>query len=146
MKVLIAEDDAVSRTILKKSVEKFGHECLAAEDGEKAWELFQNTPEVDVVISDWMMPGVDGPELCRRVRETKSDSYTFFIFLTALGDKEHLLEGMRAGADDFLSKPLDREQLQVRLIAASRVNALHRKLNGLQAELGELKVQLERLS
>ena len=138
MKVLIAEDDAVSRTILKKSVEKFGHECLAAEDGEKAWELFQNTPEVDVVISDWMMPGMDGPELCRRVRETKSDSYTFFIFLTALGDKEHLLEGMQAGADDYLAKPLDREQLRVRLLAASRVNLLHRRLDEQKAELEKL--------
>src|SRR5918998_6705300 len=101
--------------ILKKSVERFGHECLVAEDGEKAWELFQSMQEVDVVISDWMMPGVDGHEFCRRVRERNSSSYTFFVFLTALGDKEHLLEGMRAGADDYLSKPLDREELQVRL-------------------------------
>ncbi len=142
MKVLIAEDDAVSRTILKKSVEKFGHECLAAEDGEKAWELFQSTPDVDVVISDWMMPNMDGPELCHRVRETKSDSYTFFIFLTALGDKEHLLEGMQAGADDYLAKPLDREQLRVRLLAASRVNLLHRRLDEQKAELEKLNGEL----
>jgi diguanylate cyclase (GGDEF)-like protein len=142
LKVLIAEDDAVSRTILKKSVEKFGHECVVAEDGEKAWELFQDTPEVDVVISDWMMPGIDGIELCSRVRETKSDSYTFFIFLTTLGDKEHLLEGMQAGADDYLAKPLDREQLQVRLIAASRVNSLHRQLNEQKAELEKLNGEL----
>jgi len=138
LKVLIAEDDLVSQTILRRSVEKFGHECLGAEDGEKAWELYQNTPDVDVVISDWMMPGIDGLELCRRVRESKSDAYTFFIFLTALGDKEHLLEGMQAGADDYLAKPLDREQLQVRLIAASRVNSLHRQLNKQKAELEKL--------
>ncbi len=142
MKVLIAEDDAVSRTILKKSVEKFGHECLAAEDGEKAWELFQSTEEVDVVISDWMMPNTDGPELCRRVRAVDADPYTFFVFLTALGDKEHLLEGMKAGADDYLAKPLDREQLEVRLIAASRVNSLHRRLNEQKAELEKLNGEL----
>ena len=142
MKVLIAEDDAVSLTILKKAVERFGHECLVAEDGEKAWELFQNTPEVDVIISDWMMPRVDGPEFCRRVREKNSGWYTFFIFLTVLGDKEHLLEGMKAGADDYLPKPLDREQLQVRLIAASRVNSLHRKLNEQKAELEKLNEEL----
>ena len=129
MRVLIAEDDPISRTILKKSVEKFGHECLAAEDGEKAWELFQNTQGVDVVISDWMMPGIDGLEFCRRVRAVHNDVYTFFIFLTALGDRASLLEGMQAGADDYLTKPLDREELQVRLIAASRVNSLHRQLN-----------------
>ncbi len=143
MTVLIAEDDAVSRTILKKAVEKFGHECLVAEDGEMAWELFQDTEEVDVVISDWMMPGIDGLEFCRRVRETNSDSYTFFIFLTALDDKQHLLEGMKAGADDYLTKPLDREQLQVRLMAASRVNSLHRQLNEQNHQLNEQKAELE---
>jgi diguanylate cyclase (GGDEF)-like protein len=146
MTVLIAEDDAVSRTILKKAVEKFGHECLVAEDGEMAWELFQDTEEVDVVISDWMMPGIDGLEFCRRVRETNSDSYTFFIFLTALDDKQHLLEGMKAGADDYLTKPLDREQLQVRLMAASRVNSLHRQLNEQNHQLNEQKAELEKLN
>ena len=142
MKVLIAEDDAISRTILQRAVEKFGHECLAAEDGEKAWELFQSTPEVDVIVSDWMMPGIDGPEFCRRVREKNAPWYTFFIFLTALGDKEHLLEGMHAGADDYLAKPLDREELQVRLIAASRVNSLHRQLSEQKAKLEKLNREL----
>jgi two-component system, cell cycle response regulator len=146
MKVLIAEDESVSRTILKKAVEKFGHEVLAAEDGEKAWELFQDTEEVDVVISDWMMPGIDGIEFCRRVRETNSDSYTFFIFLTALGDKQHLLEGMKAGADDYLAKPLDREQLQVRLMAASRVNSLHWQLNEQNHQLNQQKADLKKLN
>ena len=140
---MIVEDDAVSRMILHKSLERFGHECLAAEDGEKAWELFQDTPGIDVIISDWMMPGIDGPELCRRVRGAeRADVYTFFIFLTALGDKEHLLEGMQVGADDYLTKPLDREQLQVRLVAASRVNSLYRKLNEQKAELEKLKEEL----
>lgn len=138
MRVLIAEDDAVSRTILKKAVQKLGHECLVAEDGEEAWKLFQSTEGVDVIISDWMMPGLDGPELCRRVRAADSDPYTFFVFLTALGDEEHLLGGMRAGADDYLAKPLDREQLHIRLIAASRVNSLHRQINELKAKLEKL--------
>jgi two-component system cell cycle response regulator len=146
LRVLIAEDDTVSRKILAKAVEKFGHECLAVEDGVKAWELFQKTPEIDVVISDWMMPGIDGPEFCRRVRALNSGWYTFFIFLTSLGDKEHLLEGMQAGADDYLAKPLDREQLQVRLIAASRVNSLHRQLNEQKAELEKLNRELFAMS
>ncbi|MDQ3862599.1 MAG: response regulator, partial [Actinomycetota bacterium] len=146
MRILIAEDDTVSRTLLTKALEKLGHECLAVEDGKKAWELFQSTPEVDVVISDWMMPGIDGPELCRRVRTVNNGWYTFFIFLTALGDKQHLLEGMQAGADDYLAKPLDREQLQVRLIAASRVNSLHRQLNEQKAELEKLNRELFAMS
>ena len=93
-----------------------------------------------------MMPGIDGPEFCRRVRKANGSWYTFFIFLTALGDKEHLLEGMQAGADDYLAKPLDREQLQVRLIAASRMNSLHRQLNEQKAELEKLNEELFALS
>lgn len=140
MRILIAEDDNISRLILKKAVEKFGHECLAAEDGEKAWELFQNTKEVDVVISDWMMPGIDGLEFCRRLRGEERDEYTYFIFLTALKDKAHLLEGLQAGADDYLTKPLDRDELRARLIAASRVTSLHRQLKEHSRRLSELTV------
>lgn len=147
MKILIAEDDAVSRMILRRAVEKFGHECLTAENGVRAWEIHRQTPDIDVIISDWMMPGMDGLELCRKVREDdRRDEYTFFIFLTALGDKEHLLEGMQAGADDYLAKPLDREQLQVRLIAASRVTSLHRQLNAKNVELGRLNDELFAMS
>jgi two-component system cell cycle response regulator len=142
MRVLIAEDDAVSRMILQHAVQKFGHEVLVAEDGRKAWELYCETPGVDVVISDWMMPDMDGLELCHRLREEERDEYTFFIFLTTLSSKEHLLEGMQAGADDYLSKPLDREQLEVRLIAATRINALHRQLIKQKKELEKLNLEL----
>jgi diguanylate cyclase (GGDEF)-like protein len=95
-----------------------------------------------------MMPGMDGLELCRRVREEgiEHDEYTFFIFLTSLGGKEHLLEGMQAGADDYLAKPLDREQLQVRLIAAARVTSLHQELNEKNADLERLNEELFAMS
>ncbi len=106
MKVLIAEDDAVSRRILRSMVESLGHECLATSDGLEAWETYQSTADIEVVISDWMMPNMDGLELCRRVRGLDREGYTFFIFLTALGGREHLLEGMQAGADEYLTKPL----------------------------------------
>ena len=143
MKILIAEDDAVSRTILHRAVEKFGHECLAAEDGQKAWELYRETPEVDAIISDWMMPGMDGLELCRKVREeAKPRGYTYFIFLTALGDRDHLRIGLEAGADDYLFKPLDRDELQVRLISARRVTELHRRLAFQNVELEKLNREL----
>ncbi|QIN77574.1 diguanylate cyclase [Rubrobacter marinus] len=144
MRVLIAEDDAVSRAILKRAVEKLGHECTAANDGLAAWEAYLANPEVDVIISDWMMPGLDGPALCEKVRgyDGKRDGYPFFIFLTALGDKAHLLEGMQAGADDYLSKPLDREELGARLLAATRVTSLHRQLNSQKRELERLNFEL----
>jgi CheY-like chemotaxis protein len=128
VKVLIAEDDAVSRTVLKRTVEKSGHECLVAKDGLEAWEAYQSTPDVDAVVSDWMMPNMDGLELCRRVRGHERAGYTFFVFVTALSGKEKLLEGMKAGADEYLTKPLDGEQLRVKLISASRVTSLHRHL------------------
>lgn len=142
MRVLLAEDDAVSLLILRRAVEKLGHECLTAEDGEKAWQMYQETPEIDVVISDWMMPGIDGLDLCRRVREIEEEGYTYFIFLTALGDREHLLMGFEAGADDYLSKPLDREELQVRMISAGRLAKLHQQLAGQRSELENLNSRL----
>jgi type IV pilus assembly protein PilB len=122
-----------------------GHECLVAKDGLEAWDTYRNTPDVEAIVSDWMMPNMDGLELCRRVRELGRDGYTFFIFLTALGGKEHLLEGMRAGADEYLTKPLERKQLEAKLIDALRVASLHRHLksdygssvgNGAESETG----------
>lgn len=142
MKILIAEDDAVSRTILRRAVEKLGHGCMAATDGEEAWNIFKENPDLDVIISDWMMPGVDGLELCRRVRDDGRDGYTYFIFLTALGDREHLLQGLEAGADDYLSKPLDRDELGMRLTSAMRVTELHRRLAFQKGELEKLNRML----
>lgn len=142
MRVLIAEDDTVSRMILKRAVESLGHECLAAADGEAAWSTFQTTSDLDVVISDWMMPGISGLELCSRVRAADHEGYTFFIFLTSLGDKDHLLKGMDAGADDYLPKPLNRDELRARLVAAERVTALHRQLEAQRRELQTLNREL----
>lgn len=142
MKILVAEDDSVSLLILRRAVEKLGHECLAAGNGAEAWRLYNENPDLDVVISDWMMPDVDGLELCRRIRSEEQEGYTYFIFLTALGDKEHLLMGFEAGADDYLSKPLNREELQVRLISARRLTDLHRQLATQRVELEKLNTKL----
>ena len=142
MRILIAEDDTVSRTILRRAVEKIGHECLASADGEEAWSLYKENPDLDVIISDWMMPGVDGLELCRRVRNLDRDGYTYFIFLTALGDRGHLLQGLKAGADDYLSKPLDRDELGMRLTSALRVTDLHQRLAFQNVELEKLNRML----
>jgi two-component system, cell cycle response regulator len=142
LRILIAEDDAVSRTILRRAVEKIGHECLAAADGEEAWGLYEENPDLDVIISDWMMPGVDGLELCRRVRGDGRGGYTYFIFLTALGDREYLLQGLEAGADDYLSKPLDRDELEMRLASALRVTELYRRLAFQNEELEKLNRML----
>src|SRR4029453_11802085 len=126
MKVLVVEDGRTTRMMLRSAVEGLGHECLTAADGSEAWELFR-AQGADVIISDWLMPGIEGPELCRLVR-AHSGAYTYFILLTAFGDRSHAMEGMQAGADDYLSKQLDVNDLQLRLIAAERVTALHKKL------------------
>lgn len=141
MRILVAEDEPMSRLLLQRSVEKLGHECLIARNGEEAWELFEKTP-VDVVISDWMMPGIDGVEFCRRVRASTRPNYTYFIFLTALAAQEHIVTGMETGADDYLSKPLNLFDLRMRLMVASRFLALDRRLLDGQKELERLNGQL----
>jgi two-component system, cell cycle response regulator len=142
VKVLIAEDDTLTRRILQRAATSLGHECLLAKDGLEAWDIHEEESYIDVIISDRMMPGIDGLELCRRVRNSGDDWYTFFIFITSLGEKGDLIEGLKAGADDYLTKPLDHEQLQAKLLAASRVTSLHRRLNEQNEELEKLNTEL----
>jgi diguanylate cyclase (GGDEF)-like protein len=137
MRVLIVDDSPTPRVLLKRELTALGHECLVAEDGDEGWELFQGSG-VDVVISDWMMPGMDGDEFCRHIRADTTAPYTYFIMLTSLDDRRHVVAGLEAGADDYLTKPFGWEELATRLIAAERVTALHRKLAAQQAELERL--------
>ncbi|HTD79867.1 MAG TPA: response regulator, partial [Chloroflexota bacterium] len=117
MRVLIAEDSDIERMILQEAVEGLGHECVTAADGNQAWDIFQRSG-ADVLISDWRMPGLEGPELCRRVRAHPSAPYTYVVLLTALDDRDSTMAGMAAGADEYLTKPLDIDELEARLIAA----------------------------
>jgi two-component system, cell cycle response regulator len=137
MRILIADDSPTPRLMLRRALEQLGHECLVASDGTEAWQLFQGS-NVDVVVSDWMMPGMDGDELCRRVRADPDAPYAYFILHTSLEDLGHVIKGMQAGADDYLTKPFEPDQLATRLIAADRVTTLHRRLAGQQAELERL--------
>jgi diguanylate cyclase (GGDEF)-like protein len=141
MRVLIAEDSAVPRIMLERAIGELGHECVAAPDGASAWESFSNAG-ADVIISDWMMPGLDGDELCRRVRAASQETYTYFILLTSLGDSGYVIRAMEAGADDYLRKPFEADDLRARLIAAARVTELHARLNTQQAELETLNDRL----
>ncbi|GBC94881.1 Response regulator PleD [bacterium HR16] len=142
MRVLIAEDDSVSRLVLRKALEEMGYSVLAAKDGEEAWELFQKHP-FPLVISDWMMPGADGIELCRRVRSLREKGYTYFILLTARDSKEDRLHAIESGADDFLSKPLDRAELASRLSVARRILDMEHRLREANEELARQKEELE---
>lgn len=121
MKILIAEDDPVSVKILQFTLEHHGHEVITSANGTEAWEIFDREP-VRVIVSDWMMPEVDGLELCRKVRQRKKTDYTYFILLTAIATgRENLRKAMDAGIDDFLTKPLDREAIIMRLRVAERI-------------------------
>ena len=134
MRILVADDDDFSRTLLTHVLEGLGHEVTAVADGEAAWVAVRRE-YYPVLITDWMMPGISGPELCRLIRETQRDRYTYVIVLTVRGGKESYLEGMRAGADDFVTKPFDEEQLAARLAVAERILGLHRHVNRLEGLL-----------
>lgn len=137
MRILIAEDQPTSALFLLRTLERMGHEVDVAHDGLQAWEVLQRglTP---VLISDWMMPRMDGLELCRRVRSRAANSYTYVILLTSKDRREDRLEGLRAGADDFLTKPPDADELAVRLGVASRILSVHEALARQNARLAEL--------
>jgi len=124
MKILFAEDDMTSRLVLGATLRKLGHEVTAAANGREAWELLQQE-HFPLLISDWMMPEMDGLELCRLIRERHAGQYTYIVLLTALGGKASYLDGMDAGADDFITKPFDEDQLVARLRVADRILALH---------------------
>jgi DNA-binding response OmpR family regulator len=126
VKILVAEDDPVSRRVLEAVLNRMGHECESAEDGEAAWARFQQDVP-DVLITDWMMPGLAGPDLCRQVRAGYgADCYV--IMLTALSGDGDVKIAMEAGADDFLNKPLDRNQLTMRLAVADRLRVLRERV------------------
>ncbi len=134
MKVLIAEDDNVSRLVLLTKLRKMGHEVIATEDGEAAWNSFlEERPQL--IITDWMMPKVDGLDLCRMIRSHVQDRYAYVIFLTALTGKKNYYEGMEAGADDFLNKPVDMDELTARLRVAERILTLHTEVKQLEGLL-----------
>ena len=128
MNVLIADDSVVSRRLLEASIKKWGYESFTAVDGEQAWEMLQKNDAPRLVILDWMMPGFTGPEVCRMLRAKNREPYTYVLLLTSRDQKEDLIEGMNSGADDYLSKPFDQQELKVRLRAGRRIVELQHEL------------------
>lgn len=141
MKVLIVDDDPVSRRLLQSYLQKWGYDVVVAVDGADAWRLF-GQEEFPVVISDWMMPGLDGAELIRRIRASPQAHYVYTILLTSRSQKEDLVEGMEAGADDFVNKPFLGEELRVRLRAGERIVNLERTLADQNRALREARAAL----
>jgi len=128
MKILIAEDDTISRRLLESFLRKWGYDVLVASDGAEAWEAMHEPEAPNLVISDWMMPNMDGLELCGNIRAMEKSGYTYFIILTAKGRKEDVIEGLEAGADDFLIKPFDQEELKYRVKIGERIIRLEHRI------------------
>jgi two-component system cell cycle response regulator len=145
MKILVADDDPTSRLIARTALQRLGHQCDTATDGTHAWNAFQ-TSHPDIVISDWMMPGQTGLQLCQSIRADPNGGYTYLILLTSRGAHHQILEGMNAGADDYLIKPLDPDELEARLIAATRVTTLHHQLAAHRTQLQSLNLELGTLA
>ncbi|OQX25858.1 MAG: two-component system response regulator [Desulfobacteraceae bacterium IS3] len=120
MKILIADDELVSRKKMDKLILSLGHKTLVADDGSKAWEIWKNE-NPRMVITDWLMPGMDGLELCRKIRQSEGSHYTYLIMVTSKSDVHDMITGMDAGADDFISKPFIKEELAVRIRAGERI-------------------------
>jgi len=130
-RILFAEDDAVTRLVITAQLQKLGYESLVARDGVEAMEIFRRE-KPQIVVTDWMMPNMDGTDLCREIRKQGDARYTYVIILTALDRKAGYVEGMKAGADDFVSKPCSMEELNVRLRVAERILTLQAEARQLE--------------
>ncbi len=128
MKVLIADDDDVLRHILEASLSKWGYEVVTAKNGIEAWRILQSSDAPQLVILDWIMPGMDGVAVCREIRQLEDAPYIYVLLLTSKHRKEDVIAGLEAGADDYISKPFDPQELKVRLRAGRRILDLQAEL------------------
>src|SRR3954452_8774836 len=137
MTVLIADDSATSRLLLKGALLRWDYNVIVAENGAQAWEILASENPPPMAILDWVMPHMTGPEVCRRVRETRREPYTYILLLTSKNTKDETVEGLEAGADDYIVKPFDEHELQVRLRAGKRIIDLQTDLLMAREELRE---------
>lgn len=145
MKILIAEDDPVSRRILETALKRWGYDVSVTSDGEQAWAALRRPDAPSLAILDLMMPGIGGLEICRRVRELPSATPPYLIVLTALTSKEDIVRGIQAGANDYVSKPFDREELKVRIGVGTKMLSLQKALAARVEELEEALAQVTQL-
>jgi DNA-binding response OmpR family regulator len=146
MKTLIADDDEITRLLLSTALTKLGHNVQEATDGREAWDAW-HSGEFPLIISDWMMPDLDGLDFCRRIRAERGADYTYIILLTSRSGKTNYLEAMTAGADDFITKPFEKDAFAARVHVAERILGLHADLRAanthLECRVCERTAQLE---
>ncbi len=143
MRILVADDDTLMRQILGEFLRAFDHECVAVADGDAAWQHLRANG-ADVVISDWLMPGLNGLQLCEKVRTHPDVTYPYFILLTARGDRPDVMTAFRAGVDGHLTKPLDPDDLEAALIVAERIRGMHLQILEVRQALEAANAALDR--
>ena len=143
MRVLIADDEATSRHLIQATLGEWGFEVLVAVDGEQALRLLKGSDPPEIALLDWMMPGIDGLEVCRRMRAAMPNATTYIILVTARGGLANVVQGLEAGADDYITKPFDPRELRARLHAGARIvqlqQALLERFHELEDALGRVK-------
>ena len=128
MRILIADDDATTLLLLERTVVEWGYEVIAVRDGNAAWDVLRSADSPPLALLDWMMPALSGIELCRKVRQESEAPFVYLVLLTGKAKTEDIVQGMESGADDYLRKPFDRQELKVRLRAGQRIVELHETL------------------
>ena len=146
MNILVVDDAKDIRLIIKSVLEKLGHKVTTAADGEEAWALLLSSQDFQIVISDWMMPRLDGLGLCERIRNEHFSNYIYIILLTGMSGKTNLISGIAAGADDFATKPINSEELEVRLRSAKRILDLEQSLAQQNVELERANRKLQAMA
>ena len=145
MRILIADDDDVSRLELASLLARHGHEVTAVADGPPAWDVLRGEDPPRLAVLDWLMDGMDGVDVCRRVRERPDLRDLYLILLTSRGDREHILEGLRAGADDYVTKPFDGDELLTRVRVGARIVELRSELASKSHDLEGALTQVRQL-
>lgn len=146
MRILIAEDDAVSRRVLEATLEKAGYEVLVTRDGTEAWKILEGDDPPRLLILDWMMPGMDGTDICQRLREREDGDSYFILLLTTKTQKDDIVAGLRSGADDYIAKPFHHEELKARVQNGRRLLELQQGLADRIAELEQALAEVKQLS
>jgi CheY-like chemotaxis protein len=145
MNVLVADDDPIARRLLQATLQSWGHTVCVVEDGAAAWAALLGDSSLEAAILDWSMPGLDGLEVCRRVRALPPPRFVYVLLLTARTDKEDVLRGFEAGADDYVTKPFDRDELFARLQVGARFLRLQHDLARQVRELAEALANVKQL-
>jgi sigma-B regulation protein RsbU (phosphoserine phosphatase) len=135
MRALVADDDRLTTALLTRTLQRWGLDVIVAHDGGEAWEILRHDPAIGLTILDWMMPGADGPELCRRIRRHEAHAHMYVLLLTIRDSPTDIVAGLDAGADDYLTKPFDPDELRARVHVGLRVLSLQERLADHVADL-----------